>query len=135
MTKNTNKTKKTRTNFDLTWDSYIHKYYTILLKLKICYFSTYCQILLKQRSLNHFRPFWLDIIWQCIFFYQNILKSFNDFQNQNFSILWLEWTYTMKMKQNQTYLHGTYPNLTPVFIKTYENISRTCKIEISQFPD
>ena len=41
----------------------------------------------------------------------------------------------MKMKQNQTYLHGTYSNLTPIFIKTNENISRNCKIEISQFPD
>ena len=36
---------------------------------------------------------------------------FNDFKNQNVSVLWLKWTQTMKMKQNQTFFHGTYSNL------------------------
>ena len=31
------------------------------------------------------------------------LKYFNDFQNQNFSMLWLEWTQIMEIKQNQTF--------------------------------
>ena len=53
-------------------------------------------------------------------FYQNILKYFNDFQNRNFSVLWLKWTQTMEMKQNQTFFHGTYSNLTPyLFLSKY----------------
>ena len=31
-------------------------------------------------------------IWHHIFLYQKLLKYFNDFQNQNFSVLWLKWT-------------------------------------------
>ena len=37
------------------------------------------------------------------FFYGKILKYFNDFQNQKFSVLWLKWSQTMEMKQNQTF--------------------------------
>ena len=51
-------------------------------------------------------------ICQNIFFYQNTLKYFNDFQNRHFSVLWLKWTQTMEKKQNQTFFHGTYSNLT-----------------------
>ena len=49
------------------------------------------------------------------FFIKKILKYFNDFQNQNFSLLWLKWTPIMQMKQNQTFFHGTYSNLTSYF--------------------
>ena len=31
-----------------------------------------------------------------IFFYQKIFRYFSDFQNQNFSVLWLHWTQEMK---------------------------------------
>ena len=34
------------------------------------------------------------------------------FQNQSSSVLWLKWTQTMEMKQNQTYFNATYLNLT-----------------------
>ena len=54
-------------------------------------------------------------IWHHIFFYQKILKYFNDFQNQNFSVLWLQLTQTMEMKQNQIFFHGTYSNRTWFF--------------------
>ena len=37
-----------------------------------------------------------------IFLYQRLLKYFNDFQNQNFSV----WTQTMELKQNQTFSVG-----------------------------
>ena len=57
-------------------------------------------------------PLWHIQIWHYIFFYQNILKYFNDFQNRNFSVLWLKWTQTNEMKQNQTFFHGTYSDLT-----------------------
>ena len=46
------------------------------------------------------------------FFYQKVLKYFSDFQNRNFSVLWLKWTQAIEMKQNQTFFHGTYSNLT-----------------------
>ena len=51
-----------------------------------------------------------------IFFYQKILKYFNDFENQNFSVLWLNWTQVIQMKQRQTFSYGTYSNLTSFFI-------------------
>ena len=54
-------------------------------------------------------------IWRHIFCDQNILVYFNDFPNQNFSGLLLKWTETMEMKQNQTFFHGTYLNLTSFF--------------------
>ena len=59
-------------------------------------------------------------------FYQNILKYFNNFQNRNFSILWLKQTQIMGMKQNHTILHGTYSNLTFFsLVVKYWNISMT----------
>ena len=48
--------------------------------------------------------------------YREILKYFNDFQNPHFSVLWLKWTQTMEMKQNQTFFHVAYSNLTSFFI-------------------
>ena len=51
-------------------------------------------------------------LWQHTFFYQDILKYFNDFQNRNFSVLGLKWTQAMEMEQNQTFFQGTYSNLT-----------------------
>ena len=53
-----------------------------------------------------------DAIFLLIKKYYRILQNFNDFQNQNFSVLWLKWTQTMEMKQNQTFFQGTYSNLT-----------------------
>ena len=44
------------------------------------------------------------------------MKYFNGFQNQNFSVLWLIWIQRMELKQNQTFLHGTYSNLTSYII-------------------
>ena len=62
-------------------------------------------------------------IWHHIIFYQKILKYFNDFQNRNFSVLCLEWTQPIEMKQNQTFSHGTYSNVTP-----YLSLSKNIKI-------
>ena len=39
-------------------------------------------------------------------FYQKILMYLNDFQNRNFSDLWLNWSQKMKMKKNQTFSMG-----------------------------
>ena len=69
-----------------------------------------------------------DIFKSDTFFYQNILKYFNDFQNQNFSVLWLKWTQIMEMKQNQTFFHGTYSNLTNFLakhIKVFQWLSKS----------
>ena len=54
-------------------------------------------------------------IWHHICFYQKKLKCFNDFQNWNLSVLWLNWTETMEMKLNETFFYGTYSNLTSFF--------------------
>ena len=43
---------------------------------------------------------------------KKILKSFNDFQNQIFSALWLKWIELMKIKQNQAFLIGAYSDFT-----------------------
>ena len=37
------------------------------------------------------------------FFYQKVLNYFNDFQDQSFSDLWLKWTQTKEIKQNQVF--------------------------------
>ena len=52
-------------------------------------------------------------IWHYFFIKKYERKYFNDLQNQNFSVLWLKWTQTMEIKQNQTFFHGTYSNPTP----------------------
>ena len=36
-------------------------------------------------------------------FLSKMLKYFHDFQNQNFSVLWLKWIQIIEMKQNQTF--------------------------------
>ena len=75
MPKNTNKTKETGTNFDLTAD------YLIEIQL-------IAKILLKQRSLNQIRHcFTVHNRISHQFLEQIILKYLNDFQNRNFSIL------------------------------------------------
>ena len=51
-------------------------------------------------------------IWSHISFFSQKIKYFSDVQNQNFSVLWLKWTQTMEMEQNQTFFHGKYSNLT-----------------------
>ena len=43
----------------------------------------------------------------------NVKKYLNDFQNQNFSVLWQKWTQKMKTEENQTFFHATYSKLTP----------------------
>ena len=55
----------------------------------------------------------------------------------NFSVLWLNWSQTMEMKQNLTFFDGTYSNLPSYifFIKKYWSILMTFKIKISQFYD
>ena len=88
------------------------------------YFSTYSKVLLKQQSLNQIRHSSLghnrksDIIS-----YQKILNYFNELWNGNFSVLWLKWNQAMVVKQNQTFFHGTYSNLTP-----YLSLTKNIKI-------
>ena len=48
--------------------------------------------------------------------HQKIFKHFNDFQNWTLSVLWLQSTQTVAMKQNETFFHETYSNLTLFFI-------------------
>ena len=55
MLKNTNKTNKPGTNFDLTTDYSIEKYLPVSIKFKIHIFELIAKILLKQQSLNQIR--------------------------------------------------------------------------------
>ena len=80
-----------------------------MIKFKIHIFQLIAKILLKKRSLNELRQCLIGHIQIWHFF---IKKYFNDFQNQNFSDLWLKWTQTVQMKQNQAFFHKTYSNLT-----------------------
>ena len=75
--------QKIGTNFDLIMDFLIQKYYIYFI-----------------------------ILLYIIFFDKKMLKYFNDFQNWNFFVLWLKWTQTTELKQNQTFFHGAYSNLT-----------------------
>ena len=79
----------------------------------------------KQWKWNKIRHFSIGHIqiWHHIFLYQKLLKYFNDFQNQNFSVLWLKWTWIMEITLNQTFFHRTYSNLTP-----YLSLSKNIKI-------
>ena len=61
-------------------------------------------------TLHHHTPLHHGAI---SFSLSKILKYFNDFQNRNFSVLRLKWTQTMQRKQNQTFSHWPYSNLTP----------------------
>ena len=108
MLKNTNKTKKTRTNFDLTTDYSIEKYLTVSIKFKIPIFKLIAKILLKQQILNQIRHCFGRYIqmWHYIF-YQKLLKYFNYFQ----------FTFkAVELKQNQTCFYGAYSNLKWFFI-------------------
>ena len=82
-------------------------------KIQIRISQLIAKFLLKQQSLNQIR--------HCLtghnsnrqhYFNLKILKYSNDFQNQNLWVLWLKCNQTIKMKQNQTFFHGTYSNLT-----------------------
>ena len=50
------------------------------------------------------------------YFLSKKLKYFHDFQNRNFSVLWLKWTEAMEMKHSQTFFQGKYSNVTSFFI-------------------
>ena len=86
-------------------------------KSKIRISQLIANVLFKQGILNQIRHCLTghDQIWHD-FFYQKILKYFNDLQNRNFSVLWLKWTQTMEMKQNLTFFHAIYSNLKLFFI-------------------
>ena len=66
----------------------------------------------KWNKIRHFSVGYIPI-WHHI---SKISKYFNDCQNQNFSILSLKWNQALEMKQNQTFFHRTYSNLTSFFI-------------------
>ena len=83
----------------------IKKYITSSIKSKIV---TYCQ---RSTQTAKSDTVWQGIVKSDIIFYHNKIKIFQ-WLNQNFTVLWLEWTQTMEMKQNQTFFHGTYSNLT-----------------------
>ena len=70
---------------------FIKKYQSISMTFKIKVFQFYK---VNPRNWNKMRHFSMEHIqiWCHAFFYQKILEYFNDFQNLNFSILWLKWT-------------------------------------------
>ena len=77
----------------------------ISVKLKIRISQLIAKILLRQRRLNQTRYCLTGHIQisHHFFLINKKLKYFNDFQNRNFSLLWLKWTQTMKIKKNQTF--------------------------------
>ena len=85
----------------------------------------------NERKADIFRS---EIFKSDTCFIETYFKYFNDFQNWNFSILWLEWTQAMKMKQNQTFFQASYSNLTLFsLVLKYYDISITFIIDIFQF--
>ena len=110
MSKNTNKTKKPGKNNNLKSDSLIEKQNISLLSSKS---------FLKQRSLNQIRHYLTGHTQiRHHFFIKKELKYFNDFHNRNFPVLWLKWTQTMEMKQNQKFFHETFKSdVIYIFIK------------------
>ena len=78
------------------------------------YLSTYCQISTQTKTLKPnqtlFHSTYLNLA--AITLIKKRVKCFNDFQNENFSVLWLKWTHAIRIKQSQTFLHETYSNLT-----------------------
>ena len=78
---------------------------------------------MKWNKIRHFSMAHIQIWLHIFFFYRNILKYFNDFQYLNFSVLLLKLTQTIKMKENQTFFHVTYSNLT-----TYLFSSKNIKV-------
>ena len=89
------------------------------------YFSTYCQISTQTTKLKPNQTLLTvhNQIWH--HFLSKNIKSmyFKDLQNQKFSVLWLKWTQNLEMKQNQTFFHGAYSNLT-----TYLFLSKNIKV-------
>ena len=93
--------------------SFLSKYITVfqwLSELELLSFMTKVNPNNGNETKSDIFPW--NIFKSDIFFYQSILKYLNDFQNRNFSILWLKWTQTMELKQNHTFFPGTYSNLT-----------------------
>ena len=96
----------------------------------MCISQLTAKILHKQQIKSNQTLFDKGIIKSDIIFYQKILNYFNDLQNWNFSFLWKTWTETMEMKQNQTFFHWTYSNLTPYLfllksIKVCQGLSKS----------
>ena len=83
----------------------------------------------NQTFLHGHNQIWRHIFFN--FFYHKILKYFNDFQNQNFSLSRLKWTRTMEMKQK--FFHGTYSNLKSFFIghKILKYFNDFCNLHLS----
>ena len=111
MPRNTNKKKKrkNRTNFD-------EKHLTVSIKFKIRISQLFAEIEFKQRSLNQIRQCLTGHfqIWHHSFD-QKLLKFFNDFQNQIFSVLWVKWNRWCKWNKFNNF-YETYSNLTSFFI-------------------
>ena len=72
-------------------------------KTQNSYFLTYCQNLIQTRGLKTLTLLDMAYLTLTSFF---IKKCFNDPQNWNFSVLWLKWTQTLKMKQIHTFFDG-----------------------------
>ena len=102
----------------LIWQQIRYLKYIILFQesLKICISQLIVKIDLKQGSFSQIRHCLTGHIkiWNH-FFYQKISKYFDDFQNQNFPVLWLKWTQTIKMSQNQTFFYEIYSNLIEIY--------------------
>ena len=60
-----------------------------------------------------------------IFFLSKIIKIFNDFQNQNFSALWLKRNQTMEIKQGAIFFSGTGSDVMQFFYLTKN--TKVCK--------
>ena len=87
--------------FSKNWEAFLLCYAPVA-RFFSNFFLTIPFMLIAKPKPNQtlFDQIWLN------FFDQKILKYFNDFQNQNFSVLWLKWTKTTEMKQNQTFSMG-----------------------------
>ena len=94
------------------------------MKFKIGISQLIAKILLTQWSLNQVRQ-WVTRHSNPTFFFliKKQLKYFNEFQNLNFSILWVKWAQTMEMKQYQTFYHETCSYLT-----SYIFLSKNIKV-------
>ena len=90
---------------------YIFESLSITFKINISQFYDLSE--LKQWKWNKTRYFSMRYIqiWRHIYMTSD-WKYFNSFQNWHFSVLWLKWTQTMGMKQNQTFFHWKYSNRT-----------------------
>ena len=94
---------------------YIYIFESLSMTFKINISQFYDLSELKQWKWNKTRYFSMRYIqiWRHIYIYiymKSDWKSFNGFQNWHFSVLWLKWTQTVGMKQNQTFFHWTYSN-------------------------